>query len=168
MRTWRYNVSNLRKAAHGSYMSALFDINKQLISYPQLHAIYTDSGVPSDLEATRRTAFIWYHLNLFETVFAHYNHYRIVPLDDVETGYWNSWQEFMRSFVLNASEVKAFVRQTRDLPIRRSRLRLARFNIQSMREVLLVELDLGRQRLIFLLREWTENREGCAEIEQSI
>ena len=107
MRTWRSSVATFRNASRNNYMNALFDLNRQIIAHPQLWAVYEPAAiVPSSqepLEAVRRRAFIWYHLNVFELVHADYFTHRLTKLSKVDRVCWESWDNFI-SHVLKVSD----------------------------------------------------------------
>ena len=114
-RGWRFNLASLRKITRNNQMTALFDINRQLIANPQLWAVY-GTAIPSpqsptglDQEALRRLAFIWYHLNLYEMVYAEYPLHRLAPLDYDDRKFWESWDAYIRSFLASSAEARAVV-----------------------------------------------------------
>ena len=113
-RSWRANVSSLKKVAANSYMNALFDINRQIIIYPQLWAVYDRASVTraqfdEPIEVARRRAFIWYHLNLFEMVYASFHQNRLAILSRDDLNIWSSWNEYMRAFLAKSPEATAVV-----------------------------------------------------------
>ena len=115
-RSWRFNLASLRRIARNNYMTALFDINRQLITHPQLWAVYGEAtssrqnaAAGQDLEAGRRIAFIWYHLNLYETVYAEFYVQRLARLDDEDRKFWESWDGYVRSFLASSVEARAIV-----------------------------------------------------------
>ena len=111
-RSWEFNMASLRNAARNNYMNALLDINRLLVTYPELWSTYDGTAKASDLpeEVARRRGFIWYHLNLFETVYAAFQQHRLEPLDDEERAFWDSWDVFIRSFLVQSSEARALVK----------------------------------------------------------
>jgi hypothetical protein len=115
-RGWRFNLASLRKATRNYYMTALFDINRQLIANPQLWAVYGTIVAPTqstaagqEQEAGRRLAFIWYHLNLYEMVYAEFQLNRLTTLDYDDRKFWESWDRYVRSFLSNSAEARAVV-----------------------------------------------------------
>ena len=110
-RSWQFNMASLRNAARNNYMNALLDINRQLITYPQLWSTYDGTAAAGDLpeEIARRRGFIWYHLNLFETVYAEFKQHRLEPLDYEDTAFWESWDVFIRSFLDKSPEARELV-----------------------------------------------------------
>jgi hypothetical protein len=116
-RGWRYNLASLRRTARAGYMTALLDIDRQLITNPQLWRVYgvdfsaspgTGASAP-DLEAGRRLAFIWYHLNLYELVFSEFHAHRVAPLDRDEREFWVSWDKYIRLFLDRSAEARELV-----------------------------------------------------------
>lgn len=110
LRNWRYSETTVRYSARNQYMNALFDIDRQLISRPELWAIYDNHYMASELlddaEAkARREAFIYLHLNLFETVYSDYNKILRPTKHDMEV--WQSWDRWMRLFFTGSSEARA-------------------------------------------------------------
>ena len=68
-------------------MSALFEIDKLMISHPDLWTIYDNSTIElpkSDVpkEKAKRRSFIFYHFNLFEVT--HTNYTRILFLNKAD------------------------------------------------------------------------------------
>lgn len=116
-RGWEYNLASLRRTARSGYMTALLDIDKQLVANPQLWQVYgisvpcaspLDAVVPEH-EAGRRLAFIWYHFNLYELVFSEFHANRVVALDRDERLFWESWDGYIRSFLTQSAEARALV-----------------------------------------------------------
>ncbi|MEN3327892.1 MAG: hypothetical protein V7638_2699 [Acidobacteriota bacterium] len=110
LRNWRYSETTVRYSARNQYMNALFDIDRQLIARPELWAIYDNhymaSALSIDAEAkARREAFIYLHLNLFETVYSDYN--KTLNLTRHDTEVWRSWERWMRQFFTGSSEARA-------------------------------------------------------------
>lgn len=111
-RTWRSNVATFRNASRNNYMTALFDLNRQVITHPQLWAAYDPKSIPSSqdpIEAIRRRAFIWYHLNVFEVVYADYSTHRLTPLSRVDRLCWESWDNFISNVLQVSREARAIV-----------------------------------------------------------
>lgn len=116
-RGWSYNLANLRRTARAGYMTALLEIDKQLVANPQLWQVYgvevppqVQSGaVAVEHEAGRRLAFIWYHFNLYELVFSEFHANRVVSLDRDERMFWDSWDRYVRSFLAKSAEARALV-----------------------------------------------------------
>jgi hypothetical protein len=110
-RSWQFNLASLRNTARHNYMNALLDVNRQLVDYPQLWSTYDGFAAANDLplEINRRRGFIWYHLNLFETVYAEFKLHRLEPLDHEETDFWTSWDRYIRSFLDKSPEARAIV-----------------------------------------------------------
>src|SRR4051794_609966 len=91
---WRYNGTAVRYTARNQYMNALFDLDRQLIARPELWAIHDDHPMvrtrSHDPEAAaRREAFIYLHLNLFESVYNDY-HKSLRP-NRTDAQHWASW-----------------------------------------------------------------------------
>jgi hypothetical protein len=109
LRTWRYSETNVRYSARNQYMNALFDIDRQLLNRPDLWAIYDDHYMAASKSAAvedraRREAFLYYHLNLFETVFNDYN--GSLTLNDRDQRFWESWQAWIVDFFRSSSEAR--------------------------------------------------------------
>ena len=110
--TWRSNVATFRNVARNNYMSALFDLNRQLIAHPTLWATYDSAAIePADgpLEAIRRRAFIWYHLNVFEVVRADYTTHRLTRLNRADQLCWESWDNFISYLLKSSPEARELV-----------------------------------------------------------
>lgn len=110
LRNWRYSETAVRYTSRNQYMNALFDIDRQLIARPELWAIYDHNALAQaksmePAEIARRQAFIFYHLNLFETVFSDY--VKVLRLTPTDREYWDSWQRYMYDFFATSSEARA-------------------------------------------------------------
>ena len=94
-------------------MNALFDLNRQVLTRPELWAVYDPgllTSIPdTPLEAVRRRAFIWFHLNVFEVVHADYFTHRITPLDHTDELCWRSWDNFVSNLLNSSAEARAIV-----------------------------------------------------------
>jgi hypothetical protein len=115
-RGWQFNLANIRRTARAGYMTALLDIDKQLIANPQLWQVYgvdvpplPQPAVVPEHEAGRRLAFIWYHFNLYELVFSEFHASRVMALDRDERLFWDSWDGYIRSFLIKSAEARALV-----------------------------------------------------------
>lgn len=91
-------------------MTGLFDIDRQLVNRPELWAIYDDHPMSasrsSEPEAvSRRQAFLYFHFNLFETVYNDYN--RVLRRTRTDDQYWRSWDAWIRHFFRASSEVRS-------------------------------------------------------------
>jgi hypothetical protein len=112
--TRRYNLATLRYVSRNNYMNALFDINRQMIAQPQLWAVWDAQAIGPDfrdtpLEACRRRAFLWYHLNLFETVWADYHTHNIRKASETDRRYWRSWDRTIQSFLAGSAEARELI-----------------------------------------------------------
>ncbi|HYN81827.1 MAG TPA: hypothetical protein VES88_10030 [Gemmatimonadaceae bacterium] len=114
LRNWRYSETGVRYTSRNQYMNALFDINRQLANRPELWAIYDDHPVAlqrsnETLEKARRQAFIYFHFNLFETVFHDYTH--VLRPNRTDALYWESWQRWIASFLGSSREARDLFRE---------------------------------------------------------
>lgn len=116
-RTWRVSVATFRNVSRNNYMNALFDLNRQAIVNPRLWAAYDPTfaaALAADpLEKARLQAFIWYHLNLFEIVHADYVTHRLTPLDAIDKQHWESFDNFITSFLQGSPEAQGIVNSPR-------------------------------------------------------
>jgi hypothetical protein len=118
-RNWRYSETGVRYVAWNQYMNALFDLDRQLITRPELWAIFDNHELATkraeDAESRgRREAFIYYHLNLFETVFNNYNN--MLSRTRIDEQYWQSWDAWIRYFLVESREARELF--TKPLPQR--------------------------------------------------
>ena len=110
IRNWGYSAVSVRYVSRNQYMNALFDIDRQLITLPELWAIYDSHEMAtsrsSDAAAKgRREAFLYLHLNLFETVYVDYN--KILRPTRHDREFWQSWDAWMNQFFKGSSEARA-------------------------------------------------------------
>jgi hypothetical protein len=95
-------------------MNALFDIDRQLIARPQLWAIYDAHEMATERSEVpraraRREAFLYLHMNLFETVYVDYN--KVLRPSRSDKEFWNSWDAWILQFFKGSSEARAlFIR----------------------------------------------------------
>lgn len=109
LRSWQYSEIGVRYTARNQYMNALFDIDRQLLSNPHLWAVYDNHPLASTkssdpIEAARREAFIYLHLNLFETVFNDYRSLRVPDKNDL--AFWASWDSWIRLFFAGSQDAR--------------------------------------------------------------
>ena len=116
LRNWRYSAVSVRYVSRNQYMNALFDIDRQLIALPELWAIYDSHEMAATrsndaASKARRDAFLYLHLNLFETVYVYYN--KILRPTPHDKEFWQSWDTWIYQFFKGSSEARAlFTRPT--------------------------------------------------------
>ena len=106
---WKYSRISIRQTIKNSYMSALFDIDKQLINTPSLWTIYDEfpEGLIKDndpKETGQRRAFIDYHFNLFEVT--HTNYTRILFKNRADREFWESMKKYIIQFFKSSTEAR--------------------------------------------------------------
>ena len=106
---WKYSRISIRQTIKNSYMSALFDIDKQLINTPSLWTIYDEfpEGLIKDndpKEKGQRRAFIDYHFNLFEVT--HTNYTRILFKNRADREFWESMKKYIIQFFKSSTEAR--------------------------------------------------------------
>jgi hypothetical protein len=118
-RSWRSNLAGLRRTARNGYTTALLDIDRLVITNPKLWAVYEPTVALDDasLDTVRRKAFIWYHLNLFETVYYDFHHLNLEPMDLPDRQTWAAWEQFIRSFVIGSPEVRQVLRERKSMAL---------------------------------------------------
>jgi hypothetical protein len=112
MRNWRYSKIIVRYSSRNQYMNALFDIDRQLIARPELWAIYdTHEMFANRSDAprvkARREAFLYLHMNLFETVYVDHN--KILRPSRPDKEFWKSWDAWIYQFFKGSSEARALI-----------------------------------------------------------
>jgi hypothetical protein len=107
---WRNSRVSVRQTIKNSYMTALFEIDKQLMNNPELWTIY--ENFPAGLEKStdgkavgQRRAFIFYHFNLFEVT--HTNYTRILYKNKADKEFWASMEKYIKQFFHDSSEARA-------------------------------------------------------------
>jgi len=114
VRMRRYNRISLRATHRSNYMSALLNLNREMVGHPELWAVYDQNwqpyGYDSPIEIARRRAFIWYHLNLFELFYTDYHLQRQDSPDPSAHEHWKAWDTFIRSFLKGSVEAQAIVK----------------------------------------------------------
>ncbi len=117
-RAARLNESSFRRTAEHDHISALLELDRVLISNPELWAIYDDHPLArkhrtrSDgLAAARREAFIFSHLNIFELV--HDFYHGSIRMSACDRRYWSAWDRYIRQFFRTSSEARSIFRQPR-------------------------------------------------------
>ena len=106
----KYYEVNIRYASRNHYMTVLFELDKQLINNPKLWAVYDTHPLSSSKlnetpeEKAKREAFIWFHFNLFESVFNDYNN--VIKLTKVDSQFWESWKSNIELFLGNSLEAR--------------------------------------------------------------
>lgn len=117
---WRNSRVSVRQTIKNSYMSALFDIDKQLINNPDLWTIY--DNYPKGLQKSdegkhlgQRRAFIFYHFNLFEVT--HTNYTRILYKNKADKEFWEAMKNYIVQFFNCSSESRLIFKepQTQEL-----------------------------------------------------
>lgn len=96
---WRYSKANIRQTIKNSYMSTLFDIDKQLINLPILWTIYDKSPFKLDEkeeDKARKRAFIYYHFNMFEIT--HTNYTKVLFKNSSDKEFWTSMTKYINQF----------------------------------------------------------------------
>jgi hypothetical protein len=114
-RNWRYSERGVRVTSRGQILGALFDMDRQLIAYPELWAIFDGHFMASKRNDTpdsqaRRHAFIYYNYNLFEAVYNDYNHAFVLSARDKQ--YWAAWESYIRQFMRSSSESRRLFQDT--------------------------------------------------------
>ncbi len=103
------NISeNIRK----HYMGALYELDKLLISDPSLWAVYDNHPLAKEkkmdeLSKGKREAFIYYLINLWETIFHDYNDTKNHFSHEDE--FWYSWDNYITHFIKNSSEGRELI-----------------------------------------------------------
>jgi hypothetical protein len=93
-------------------MTALFDLNRQVLERPELWKVYeptTPLDTKEEIDAVRRRAFVWYHINVFEIVYADYHSHRFFARNKVDRLYWESWNTFIGQVLRMNPEARAIV-----------------------------------------------------------
>lgn len=109
-RTWRYSATSVRYTSRNQYVTARFDIDRQLVNRPELWAIYDDHPMSASRSnepeaVSRRQAFLYFHFNLFETVYIDYN--KVLRRTRTDEQYWRSWEAWIRHFFRASSEARS-------------------------------------------------------------
>ncbi len=99
---------NIRK----HYMSAVYDIDKLLISDPSLWAVYDNHPLAQtkkmdELSKGKREAFIYYWINIWETIFHDYNDNPNYFAHEDE--FWSNWDNYISYFIKNSSEARELI-----------------------------------------------------------
>jgi hypothetical protein len=117
-RAARLNESAFRRTAEHDHIAALLELDRVLISNPELWAIYDDHPLARQprtrggrLAAARREAFIFSHLNIFELV--HDFYHGSIHLRACDRRYWAAWDRYIRQFFRTCSEARTIFRQPR-------------------------------------------------------
>jgi hypothetical protein len=110
VRNWRFSTTNVWYTARNQYMKALADLDGRLIDRPELWAVYDSHELSAErsmapIEVARRTAFIYQHLSLFETVFSDFHRLLIDP----DKAVWAAWDRWIRRFFEDSSEGRSVV-----------------------------------------------------------
>lgn len=104
----------IRLTVKSNYMTALFEIDKQMIANPTLWAIYDSKKdllkEPDDKnEKVKRRSFISYHFNLFEVT--HSNYTQIANVADSDKEFWESMLKYIKQFLRDSSEARDFIKE---------------------------------------------------------
>lgn len=107
---WRYTVTTIRYGARNQYMNAVFDIDRQMVNHPELWAIYDGHALANARKTCpeasgRRQAFLYFHFNLFETVFNDYH--RVLQWLPRDEQHWRSWDNWIRRFFRGSSDARS-------------------------------------------------------------
>jgi hypothetical protein len=112
-RTRHYNRAAMRSVSRNNYMNALLNLNREIMSHPELWAVYDPHWRPDKYdtveEKARRRAFIGYHLNLFELFYADYHQQRRDTTDSDAHEHWNAWDRYVRWFLSASGEAREIV-----------------------------------------------------------
>lgn len=100
---------NAASATRNQHKNVLFDIDRQLISRPELWAIYDDHEMvscgPSNCESkARREAFLHLYFNLFEMVYNDFH--RQLGWRTHSEELWRSWDAWIREFFKRSTEAR--------------------------------------------------------------
>jgi len=112
---------NAHLTAQNGHMTALQDIEKQMMTYPELAGIYDhpettavmhckpcESPVDEDVYI-RRQSHIYQYINLFNIVYEYYNqqHLSFNKKDQqIHNEYWRSWDRWIRLFFHDSSQAR--------------------------------------------------------------
>lgn len=117
-RAARLNDTAFRRTAEHDHIAALLELDRVLISNPELWAIYDDHPLARQrrarsggLAAARREAFIFSHLNIFELV--HDFYHGSIRQGKCDKRYWDAWDRYMCQFFRTSSEARAIFAQRR-------------------------------------------------------
>jgi hypothetical protein len=104
-----FNKVALRNSTKQEHARTLFDINKLLISDPELWAIYdkheiTQVIVKDIRNKSKRQALIYLYINFFDTVFNFYN--KQIKKDPNDQREWEAWVKFMDHFFKDSIEAR--------------------------------------------------------------
>ena len=63
----------------------------------------------TDREVYRRRSFLWYHFNLYETVWADFHTHHARKLTKTDQAYWRSWDRYVQTFLSGSAEAREMV-----------------------------------------------------------
>jgi hypothetical protein len=97
-------------------MNALYDLDRQLITFPELAAIYDNKGdlkncpdTPRDI--ARREALLDYYFNLFEAVFTDHHHTTLGVLrfeSKAEHASYEAWERWMADLLRGSKQAREY------------------------------------------------------------
>jgi len=113
---WKFNDLSTKRASREFHAKMLFDIDKQLVAYPELWAIYDYHGISKNKDKSlvagaKREAFIYQHLNMFDAVRDSY--VNIISQNDVDAEYWHAWELYIKQFFRESMEARNLLKEKR-------------------------------------------------------
>jgi hypothetical protein len=109
-RSYIFNNQSTRRTARETHMKMLFDVGQSFVTSPTLWMLYdthgSTEGRDTPEEISKRRAFFYQHLNMFDLVWDFYENV-IKKRNRVDKGYWDSWKRYMKQFFRDSSEARS-------------------------------------------------------------
>jgi hypothetical protein len=141
-RTWRFTQLAFRRSAEHDHYQELIDIDRNLITYPELWAVFDghplshNPAIKADpVQTARREAYIWAVLTLYEMIYTFY-HGRLGRLNRQDREEWESWQSDLCLFVRKSTEARNYFRQ-------QAAVRVFNANFTDFLEKMIAECERG-------------------------
>jgi hypothetical protein len=116
-RTWRFTQLSFRRTAEHDHYKQLLEIDRNLITYPELWAVFDNHPLSRNeeikadpVQAARRDGYIWAVLNLYEMIFTFYQA-RLGKMTKQDAEEWASWQSDLCLFIRKSAEARSYFRQ---------------------------------------------------------
>lgn len=109
------NITLLKRNAEHDHTNAILEIDKMLVQYPELWAVYdehemskNDSINKDSIKRGRLEAFVYAHLNIFELVFEFY-HSDVAKMSYRDMKYWEAWEKYIKGFITDSSIARQII-----------------------------------------------------------
>lgn len=117
MRSYSKSIRNAARVEHNNFFQ---EIDKQLITDPLLWTVYNDPEIlnglvrpNTPLHFMKRKAFLYLHLNSYDSIF--YFYHKIIIKNEIDRSTYTSWNNYYRDLYRKSDEFRMIVNRAIEL-----------------------------------------------------